>query len=941
MKKTIVIFILLNSIFFSVEYNLLFCETIKPETAENAAIYYGQLIFKKELSSLNHTLMYWPSGDPAVYVFTLMGNKDFYIHDPLYTNALFHGADLIRNGEENEGYKIIAQADLYITVYISADLKMSPLIKAHEGLSEHIIATALMNNNPIEPVWIYNGPFYLYVCSHYDYVQPNPIVTEIHTMEEISIENLRRLSRNRLNKEESAIKWERFMSGKFSHNSFSLPEKIRPIDSIEKILKVKEVATTPKKTVSTSAALVNCIKYMEEKDFMKLEKRYTVNRLMNLAEICFRTDPKTGKSKLGLVPFGLESIFKGLGYKTKIEQKIGTLVPWPGNREKYWNHYVKSIRNGYPCHFAGALFKNHDIKGTSTGIGYWGDFTYRYNPDLMLIVHDCWKETVKPVYIKYHGYGEEDRVYAYLHTFTVRKKKKYKKASISIKMPDKVKYNTRKNHWQWVVKLKSRKVESEIYEAYIIWSDEKGKEYYRVKERIFPYKEKVEITCPSPEFRNGKCSVSIRVVDDNGHLLNRANTVYLVKGPHIIVPKVKSFKINNGASTTDSRVVTLNNKCTGNPTHYQASEEYNCLGAKWKKYSKAPSFKLSSGYGKKEVFFKVKNARGAVSNVISNTIRYKGVKDPYEPNDTREEAYQISFSGTPPIWRSSGASIDPTLDADWFKFSASSGDKLSIGCVVTSSLDADIVLTYGFGVVAVVNDYGNGEDELLYYTCKKSGTYRVGIGCPQNDNYAYENIDKATTGTYTLTVKKTRGSGEVYREDFNDGLAQNWSDDGVRNWVVENGAYKSVRTDWGLHKSESIYTGKVFSDFIYSAKMRRTHTGEDEKGIIFRADSSLNNYYQFSTLSYAECFSIKKIENGVYTSEKSGTSSQIKNDTNWMTLKVIANGSLLKFYINDQKVYETYDNSFSSGKIGLFCTGDMMYYSGDYYFDDVYVETIY
>ena len=84
-------------------------------------------------------------------------------------------------------------------------------------------------------------------------------------------------------------------------------------------------------------------------------------------------------------------------------------------------------------------------------------------------------------------------------------------------------------------------------------------------------------------------------------------------------PRLKSFNINNGAASTTSRTVTLNNTCTGSPTHYMASGSSSFSGASWQTYSTAPSFTLSSGNGTKTVYLKVKNAAGE-SSVISDSI---------------------------------------------------------------------------------------------------------------------------------------------------------------------------------------------------------------------------------------------------------------------------------------------------------------------------------
>lgn len=86
-----------------------------------------------------------------------------------------------------------------------------------------------------------------------------------------------------------------------------------------------------------------------------------------------------------------------------------------------------------------------------------------------------------------------------------------------------------------------------------------------------------------------------------------------------VAPSVTFFSINNGAAATASRIVTLNNSCTGSPTEYMASESSSFVGASWQTYSAAPSFTLSSGNGTKTVYFKVRNQYG-VSATVSDSI---------------------------------------------------------------------------------------------------------------------------------------------------------------------------------------------------------------------------------------------------------------------------------------------------------------------------------
>ena len=82
-------------------------------------------------------------------------------------------------------------------------------------------------------------------------------------------------------------------------------------------------------------------------------------------------------------------------------------------------------------------------------------------------------------------------------------------------------------------------------------------------------------------------------------------------------PTMASFALNNGASTTIARTVSLNSVCANGPTHYMASESSTFEGAAWQTYSTSPSFTVSEGEGDKAVYFKVKNAYGESAMAVS------------------------------------------------------------------------------------------------------------------------------------------------------------------------------------------------------------------------------------------------------------------------------------------------------------------------------------
>lgn len=69
---------------------------------------------------------------------------------------------------------------------------------------------------------------------------------------------------------------------------------------------------------------------------------------------------------------------------------------------------------------------------------------------------------------------------------------------------------------------------------------------------------------------------------------------------------VNRFAMSDGAAVATTRNVTLNNTVNGKPTQYRASENSNFNDASWQVYARAPVFKLSSGPGRKTVYFQVR-----------------------------------------------------------------------------------------------------------------------------------------------------------------------------------------------------------------------------------------------------------------------------------------------------------------------------------------------
>ena len=87
---------------------------------------------------------------------------------------------------------------------------------------------------------------------------------------------------------------------------------------------------------------------------------------------------------------------------------------------------------------------------------------------------------------------------------------------------------------------------------------------------------------------------------------------------------VARFAINGGASHTGERSVILSSQIAGEPTQFRASERADLRDAQWQDYNAKAPFELSSGAGRKVVYFQVRRhatINGADLEVLSPVVR--------------------------------------------------------------------------------------------------------------------------------------------------------------------------------------------------------------------------------------------------------------------------------------------------------------------------------
>ncbi len=91
--------------------------------------------------------------------------------------------------------------------------------------------------------------------------------------------------------------------------------------------------------------------------------------------------------------------------------------------------------------------------------------------------------------------------------------------------------------------------------------------------------------------------------------------------------RIANCKINRGAASTSSRIVTLDCAVVGVPAQYRASEIRDFRNVDWRPYELPVRVELTPGQGKKTVYYQVRRsseASGAslqmVSNIVSDSI---------------------------------------------------------------------------------------------------------------------------------------------------------------------------------------------------------------------------------------------------------------------------------------------------------------------------------
>ncbi len=162
-------------------------------------------------------------------------------------------------------------------------------------------------------------------------------------------------------------------------------------------------------------------------------------------------------------------------------------------------------------------------------------------------------------------------------------------------------------------------------------------------------------------------------------------------------------------------------------------------------------------------------------------------------------------------------------------------------------------------------------------------------------------------------------------EYFNDEIADNWNTIGGE-WEIIDSVYQ-VSESKGY---ESAYYVEDFHNIEYEVKMRRDSSSQYKIGIYFNGDVTPANYYwnngylfQYKNGGYWSLVRIKE-NSSVDLQDWTFSSAIVGGVGGWNVLKVVAVNGTIEVFINGKLQGVFFDDTFQSGKVGLFHGGNIV-----------------
>ncbi|MDO8586080.1 MAG: putative Ig domain-containing protein [Armatimonadota bacterium] len=178
-----------------------------------------------------------------------------------------------------------------------------------------------------------------------------------------------------------------------------------------------------------------------------------------------------------------------------------------------------------------------------------------------------------------------------------------------------------------------------------------------------------------------------------------------------------------------------------------------------------------------------------------------------------------------------------------------------------------------------------------------------------------------------------------YIEDFEMGVAQNWSENTEAYWEVYGSGYRAMAGIAG-RQMQATYTGESWTDVAVQATMRRSADSGSPAGVFLRATNDFNTASPIGSayillIDGAGQYRVAKYVSGSLIALQNWTYSQYLNQGTSPNIVILsAAGTDLDVYVNNHLIWSGSDSSITAGgHIGLYG------YSGSsstgHYYDNV------
>jgi hypothetical protein len=214
------------------------------------------------------------------------------------------------------------------------------------------------------------------------------------------------------------------------------------------------------------------------------------------------------------------------------------------------------------------------------------------------------------------------------------------------------------------------------------------------------------------------------------------------------------------------------------------------------------------------------------------------------------------------------------------------------------------------------NNLGYSCTRLQYWSNPAKVYLAAPMGVTDTKNYLVLNNTDTTVANF-----RTARIADNFNSNFN-GSSSGWSPVNG-SWALNSGMY--YRTTGVVDQLSSAKHTGIYGDLTYEARMKRTGCIWCPNGLIIRGNPTSLTASKFWKSSYLFEYS-KEGRFGIHEYSSTGVETTLKGWTshaaivqgnNWNTLKVVAVGSTMKFYINNVLVWTVSDSTFATRQVGL------------------------